>query len=91
MLTLQDGAVHNIMIMWLPHSIPAGMSAATTPPPPTPTRVGTGMSSHLNLLNSSYHSYYFKISAERYEQYTDSQCHRHRWSHGAIPWSSKHK
>ena len=49
------------------------------------------MSSHPNLLNSSYHSYYFKISAERYEQYTDSQCHRHRWSHGAIPWSSKHK
>ena len=55
MLTLQDGAVHNIMVMWLPLSIP------------TPTSVGTGMSSHLNLLNSSYHNYYyFTISAQEH-------------------------
>ena len=69
MLTLQDGAVHNIMVMWLPLSIPAGTSAAPTspPPPPTPTSVGTGMSSHLNLLNSSYHNYYyFTISAQEH-------------------------
>ena len=70
MLTLQDGAVHNIMVMWLPLSIPAGTSAAPTSPPPTPTTpssVGTGMSSHLNLLNSSYHNYYyFTISAQEY-------------------------
>ena len=79
-MTLQDGAAHNYGYVVTPFHSSRDVSSLNIhlPRPTTPSSLGTGMSSQSNLLNSSYHNYYFTISAERYEHSRSKRHHPRR-------------